>query len=480
MGCGSERSNSAKPRLLRIGFPSAPSALDPHLQDEWASRTILANTYEALVALDLNMKVAPQLAERWETVNLLTWRFQIRRDVAFHNGQLLSADDVIVSLERALNHPKSEVSGYILELESVKKVSDWEIEIVTRRPYPILLNKLSFIAIVPHDAPSVIENPIGTGPYRLVNHSAEDLRLQAFDNHWGGSPPTKDVIFRFYSNHQERLQAYLRGDLDFLYSFLVADLATFSEGIDHRFTTEPGLYIAYLQFRVDRPPFDDLRIRQAINLAIDRERLVKDAASGMAQPASQLLSPQVFGYVPNLPVTATDPAKARALLREAGYPDGIDLEIYLREGRTGRALITQLEEVGIRLKPIVLEWPELYAKLQAGEEVGFYLGSWGCPSGDASELFDSKVHTYDPKRSYGMSNSMGYSNPILDGLIEDAGSTFSVEERKEVFARAMSILQKDLPIIPLMVDDYVYLISPDLEWTSRLDGRILAQDMRFK
>ncbi len=479
LGCGDPEFVSSESRILRVSLPAAPSALDPHLQDEWASRTILSHVYDSLVALDANMKVAPQLAERWETVGQLTWRFHIRHDVKFQDGRPLTADDVVASLRRSRHHPGSEISSYLLEVESVEKLGDWQVEIRTRRPYPILLNKLSFVAIVPQDAPSVIEAPVGTGPYRIESHSGDEIILRAFDNYWGSIPPIKRVSFLFLNNHRNRLEAFLRGDIDLIYSFVVADLADFPDVLDQQFVSEPGLYIAYLQFRVDRPPFNDLRIRQAINLAIDRERLVEDAAEGAAQPASQLLSPQIFGYVPDLPVTQADPVKARALLEEAGYPDGIDLNIHLREGRTGQALIAQLNEVGIRLNPTVMAWPDLYAKLQTGE-VDFYLGSWGCPSGDASELFDNKVHTLVPGGPYGTSNSMGYSNPILDGFIEDASATFSVEERKAVFARAMSILQEDLPIIPLLVDDYIYLVSPDVEWTSRLDGRVLAQEMSFR
>ena len=122
LSCGDPEFSSSESRILRISLPAAPSALDPHLQDEWASRTILSHVYDSLVTLDANMKVAPQLAERWETVGQLTWKFHIRHDVKFQDGRPLTADDVVASVRRSLHHPGSEISSYLIEVESVEKI----------------------------------------------------------------------------------------------------------------------------------------------------------------------------------------------------------------------------------------------------------------------------------------------------------------------------------------------------------------------
>ena len=332
---------------------------------------------------------------------------------------------------------------------------------------------------MPQNTPLVIENPVGSGPYQFVSGTESEIQLETHTDYWGRIPPIKRVTFKIITDNAARLASYFRGELDFVTSFWGEDLSEYSGSIGSQFLSEPGVYVSYFQFRIDRPPFNDRRIRQAINLAINREELLKQAASGMAHPASQLLSPQVFGYVPGLRVPNPDPEKARALLREAGYHQGLEIEVHQRMGRrSGRALVSQLEKVGIRMNLVELEWPELYAKLHAGE-IDSYIGSWGCPSGDASELFDNKVHTADPNGVYGQSNTSGYSNPLLDGLIEDAGSTFSVKERKEIFSQATKILLEDHAIIPLLVSDQVYMVSPELTWEPRLDGLVLAHDMSF-
>ena len=366
---------------------------------------------------------------------------------------------MVASIRRALSHPRSEISSLILEIDSVEKVGDWAVEIATRQPYPILLNKLSFVLIVPQDAPSVIEVPVGTGPYRFENQSENRIEVRGFHDYWGSVPQIDTVNFSFIEDTQDRLDTYFRGDAHFVYGVLDDDLARYPQRTDYQLFSETSVYISYLQFRVDRPPFDNPLVRQAFNLAIDRDRLASETASHNARPASQFLSPQVFGFVPDLPIVKADPEKARALLVEAGYSEDVEWEAYFLGRPVEKALETQLAEVGIHIKPVFLERSVLFQKLERNE-VDLLRSSWGCPGGDASEFFDNVVHSVDPTNSYGGANSSGYSNLLLDGLIEDAGRTFNVGERREIFARATSILLEDMPLIPLLMGDDTFLTSP--------------------
>ncbi|HVR11600.1 MAG TPA: ABC transporter substrate-binding protein [Thermoanaerobaculia bacterium] len=464
---------------LRLVFHSDPQGLDPHLHDEVATHWVLDNVYDSLVTFDADMHVRPALAIGWDNPDDLTWRFQLRPGVRFQDGQPLAAADVAVSLERARSHPQSKMSGYLVEVAAVRAVAPRIVEVQTRRPYPILLNKLTFIAIVPRNVPSRIVKPLGTGPYRFVSYTpGRGLELAAFGGGWSATQELEPrVSIGFESDAAKRVQALTSGRAD-----LVAELPTqyadrlrASPGCAVR--SAGGLAVNYLQPRVDSPPFSDPRVRRAISLAVDREALVRAMLHGRGAPAGQMVGPKVFGYAPEIRPPRRDLAAARQLLAAAGYPGGLDAVLEYRDGQDVAALREQLAEAGIRLRPQARPWSQLYPRLLRGQ-VAFYYGSWQCSSGDASDLFDNKVHTRDPARGYGDSNSNGYSNPALDKLIESSGATLDMNERRRILESAMRLLDADLPLIPLAIPFNLFGVRTTLAWAPRLDARIQAAGMR--
>jgi peptide/nickel transport system substrate-binding protein len=198
---------------------------------------------------------------------------------------------------------------------------------------------------------------------------------------------------------------------------------------------------------------------------------------GRGRPANQMVSPQVFGFVVGLAPTMPDPEQARALLAQAGYSRGLELAIDHRAGRDIEGLRAQLAGIGIQLQPRPRPWDQLYPRLLAGE-VDFYYGSWICSSGDASDLFDTKVHSKDPAAGYGASNSNDYANPELDRWIEASGMTLSMAERRRIFERCMRLLAADLALIPLVAPFQLHGLRHDLEWQPRLDGYLFTAEMR--
>jgi peptide/nickel transport system substrate-binding protein len=464
---------------LRLVFHSDPQQLDPHLHDEVATHWVLDNIYDSLVTFDADMHVRPVLAAGWDNPDDLTWRFQLRPGVRFQDGRPLGAADVVVSLERARSHPQSKMSGYLVEVATVRAVDRHTVEVQTRRPYPILLNKLTFIAIVPLDAPPLIVKPVGTGPYRFVSYTpGRRLELEAWDGSWhAGADLEPRVSIGFESDAAKRVERLTSGGADLVAEMpsQFADRVKSAPGCAVR--SAGGLAVNYLQPRVDARPFSDPRVRRAISLAVDREALVRAMLHGRGAPAGQMVGPKVFGYAPEIRPPRRDLAAARQLLAAAGYPGGLDAVLEYRDGQDVGVLQAQLAEAGIRLRPRPRPWSELYPRLLRGQ-VAFYYGSWQCSSGDASDLFDNKVHTRDPARGYGDSNSNGYSNPALDKLIESSGATLNMNERRRILERAMRLLDADLPLIPLAVPFNLFGVRTSLAWAPRLDARILAADMR--
>jgi peptide/nickel transport system substrate-binding protein len=478
-GCaGCADGGGASRRPLRMVFHSDPQGLDPHLHDEVATHWVLDNIYDTLVELDAEMRVHPALAERWENPDDLTWRFRLRPGVVFQDGRRLGAEDVAVSLRRAREHPRSKMSGYLVEVQSVRTVDQLTVEIQTRRPYPILLNKLTFIAVVPRDAPPRISRPLGTGPYRFVSYApGRSLELRAFPRHWRGGAVEPRVSVGFESDAVKRVQLLTSGRADLIAELPSQDADRVAAAPGCEVRVAGGLAVSYLQPRLDVPPFADPRVRRAISLAMDREALVQVMLLGRGAPAGQMVGPKVFGYAPEIRPPRRDLAAARRLLAEAGYPGGVDAVLEYRAGQDVAALCAQLAEAGIRLRPAPRQWSELYPRLLQGA-VGFYYGSWQCSSGDASDLFDNKIHSRDPARGYGGSNSNHYSNPALDRLIESSGATLSMSERRRILESAMRALDADLPLIPLAISYNLLGVRRGLEWAPRSDFRLHFAELR--
>ncbi len=463
---------------LRMVFHSDPQGLDPHLHDEVSTHWVLDNIYDALVGFDADMSVRPALALGWENPDDLTWRFQLRPGVLFQDGRKLEAKDVVASLNRARSHPQSRMSGYLVEVALVRALDPQTVEVRTRRPYPILLNKLTFIAIVPRDAPPLIANPLGTGPYRFVSYRAgRDLDLAAFRRNWRGGAIEPRVSIGFESDSARRAERLIAGRADLIAELPSADAERVAAAPGCEVRSAGGLAVAYLQPRLDLHPFTDLRVRRAISLALDRNALVKAMLGGHGAPAGQLVGPKVFGYAPDLQPPRRDLAAARRLLAESGHAAGIDVPIEYRAGQDIEPLRAQLAEAGIRVRPQPRQWNVLYPRLLRGD-VGFYYGTWQCSSGDASDLFDNKIHTRDPVRGYGDSNSNRYSNPALDRLIESSGATLNMNQRGRILESAMRMLDADLPLIPLVIPYNLYGVRRGLEWEPRLDFRFHAADVR--
>jgi peptide/nickel transport system substrate-binding protein len=245
VACGHGADNGRA--ALRLVLHSDPQGLDPHLHDEVFTHSVLDNIYDSLAEFDASMKVVPALATSWDNPDELTWRFQLRPGVLFQDGRRLEAADVVASLERARTHPQSKMSAYLVEVASVNAVDSATVEIHTRRPYPILLNKLTFIAIVPRDAPARIELPVGTGPYRFVSYApGKQLELQTFAGSWhpGAREPVVDIGFE--SDARRRVEALLLHHADIVAElpYPYADRVAATAGLAVR--SSFGLAVTYL------------------------------------------------------------------------------------------------------------------------------------------------------------------------------------------------------------------------------------------
>lgn len=459
---------------LRIGFYAPPLGPDPHLYNEYVSFTVSAHVYETLTSLDPFLRVGPALAQSWDSPDEWTWRLHLRRGVRFHDGRPLTAADVAFSLERARSHPSSEYAGYLVTLQRVRVLDEATLELVTHRPNSMLLNKLAFIFIVPQGAPERIDQPLGTGPYRAHYQPDGSVRLTAFDGYWGPPPAEREALLTFFESRIGPARSLLAGEVD-----VVVDPAP--EEVQ-RLRAAPGIHITTLRspsvdilyMRLDAPPFSDVRVRQAIHLALDRPALVQTLLSGLGQASAQPVSRGTFGFDPDAKPPSRDLAAARRLLAQAGYPGGFDVALELRDDLRADSIAAQLADAGLRvtLKPARAD--ALLKRLASGEARFAYL-TLLCDSGDASDTFESALHSR--ARGFGASNYAGYGNRALDELIETSAGTRQLGERRRLLQQCTRLAMKDLPMIPLFERDWSFAFREDVRWETRADGRLLASDL---
>ncbi|HSD65671.1 MAG TPA: ABC transporter substrate-binding protein [Vicinamibacteria bacterium] len=474
--CGAGPSRTPAPPL-RVGLYAAPLSLDPHLENEFLTSGILANAFEGLTSLDAAMRAEPALAVSWDTPSPRTWRFRLRPGVRFQDGYPVGAADVVWSLDRARRHPRSGVAHYLADVVAVQALAADVVEIRTQASTSLLLNRLAFIAIVPRSSPDEIRTPVGTGPYRLEPANLpRELTLRRSDVYWGRRPPEPIVRLRVVPDQGRTRAMLLAGELDVALNLAPEEADRMRSEACCRVVAQPAVTVETLLFRVDRPPFRDLRVRRALHLALDRPALAERNLMGWGEPASQLASPWVVGFAPRLRAPARDVSEARRLLAEAGYPRGLSSTLVYREDRRGDEIRRQLAEAGMAVTLRPRPWGEVLGRLRSGEAHLYYV-AFIADTGDAGDILDSAIHTPDPAAGLGVDNHSGYSSPEVDRLLDEARAAPTLLDRRQALQTAMERIMVDLPMVPLVVPDDLYVLRRGIAWTPRLDGRILAADL---
>lgn len=471
-GAAASRANALP---IRVAVGSDLVTADPHLHDEFVTRRILDNVFESLATFDEEMRVRPSLAERWETPDETTWRFHLRRGVVFHDGRPLSAEDVVASLERAREHPRSMTRHYVGMVSHARALGPGLVEVRTSGRSPLLLQKLVQVSIVPAGSPPSIEQPIGTGPYRFAGRAVgREVRLSPNPAHWQRAP-TSDLVFVVLPRDTDRVAALCEGTVDIVAQLNPGDLPADTHGGRCQFGWRSSLMVALLGLRVDRPPFSDVRVRRAVHRGLDRAALASSILGGRLASIGQLAGPQVLGWADDLPPPAVDARQARAWLAEAGHPAGLDVDLHLG---TDRSLLepvaAQLGQAGVRVRLAPQSWNELYGRLLAfdSDAPSLFFFRFTYSSGDASDLFDTLLHSHDPGRGWGTFNVSRYSSREMDALLERAATTLEARQRRETLAEAMRLAMRDLPLVPLWEEGRGFGMRDDIVWHPRADGRI--------
>ncbi|GGK31909.1 ABC transporter substrate-binding protein [Salinarimonas ramus] len=487
-------------KTLTVGLTADAVHLDPQAGEELSSNIMFYHIYDPLIRRDANLEFGPGLAESWELVDDTTWRFSLRDDVVFHNGEPFTADDVVFTLERL---KASLMANLAKNIESFSAIDDHTVEIKTFQPYAALPNDLAAILILNREhVTSVGEEqvdlqPVGTGPYELEEWVKEDrLVLEANEEYWAGAPEIDRVVFRPITNPATRTAALLTGELDIVQDLSVRDVERVRREDGFEVITRPSLLnlVLALDMReksptipLDTNPMQDRRVREAIARAIDVDTLSKVVMNGLSTPSEQYVPETHIGYVEGASFREMYPfdvERARELMAEAGYPDGFEMTLdatnnrYVNDAQIAQALASMLSQIGIDLELNLMPRANFFGYIRVpSEQSSFIMSGWDVPSGDAGSMYAVMFYTRGVKEGYGQVNRGSYSNPEVDRLVEAADSTPRIEERDAHLQEATKILLEDIPMIPVHYEQDIYAARDGVVFEPRTDKFLWAYEM---
>lgn len=517
----------AAAQSLTIGLASEPTAADPHYHKVTTNDAFSAHIFESLINRNAQMELIPGLAQSWRAVDDNTWELKLRQGVKFSNGEPFTSKDVLFTLCRVLNNETNVSRSYMEPAQSFSDVQtpdDYTVIIKSERPIPTMPNELArslpiiWSGIAKFDklrfAPKEgcgVTSPwptvadfntgklsIGTGPYKLKSYvKGTGIEMERNEAYWGTKPHWKSVKMVPVPNAGPRLTGLMSGDYDVIESPAARDLPRIKDNSKLDFVATPSTRLIFFQpdaGRAQSPfakaadgknPLQDLRVRQAINMAIDRKAIVQRLMDGMATVANQYMPTGMFGSLDKPAEIKFDPEGAKKLLAEAGYPQGFELTLtttndrYINDGQIAQAVAQYLTRIGIKTT-VDAQAAAIYFPKRAKREFSFAMGGWPSENGEASGLFQYWVATTDKDKGLGTSNYGGFSLPAFDQVFVPAMAQMDASARKAAYQQATQIALANVPLIPLHFESSIWAFKKGLSYEGRRDQYTLAMSVKPK
>ena len=457
--------------------------LDPHSQNHATTIAILQHTYESLVRYSKDYKIEPSLAESWKELSPTQWRFNLRKGVKFHDGSPFTADDVVFSFGR-LKQPQGTMQIYVANIAEVKKVDDYTVDFILSGPHPVLLQNISDFRIMSKswseknrsqniqdykqkEETYASRNTNGTGPYIIKGWEPDKRIVFELNKNWWGKIDgnVTDVIYTPIKSDATRVSALLSGEVD-----LVTDLPT--QDVE-RLRKEPKIkvldghevrtiFIGMDQFNDElkyssvkgKNPFKDIRVRKALNMAVDREAIKKITMRGLSIPAGLMIAPGVHPYSKQLDIVPKyDPAAAKKLLAEAGYPNGFEFTLdcpinrYVNDEKICQSLISMWARAGLNVKLNAMQFATYIPKLLQLDTSAYMLG-WGVPTFDGLYMLQSLVRTKTTGAD-GSFNQGRVSDKKLDGMIDQIKVETDTKKRDALLKESLEITRDQYYYVPV-------------------------------
>jgi peptide/nickel transport system substrate-binding protein len=454
---------AAKEKTLTIAEGVGPETLDPHRSTVQAVLNISMAICEPLAWLDYStMEVKPNLALSWKILDDVTWEVKLRQGIKFTNGEAFNAECVKYAVERIKDPElKSPTSISVRAIKEVKVVDDYTVHLITNGPAPTLPMHLTRFGMVPPKYTKSIglvefgKNPIGTGPFMLSKWVKDEyVEIKANPNYWKGPAKLDKVVYKSIPETLTRMGALRNGEVDMVSGVLMEEIPVLQKQKGLKVVEIPSLRTMFVQFNMTKDsPVLDKRVRQAMNYAVDVDAIIKNILGGHAiRLKGQILSREYLGFNPNLNAYPYDPAKARALIKEAGA-ENYEFTLMASQGRYARDkeiaefIGHQLNSAGIKTKVQVMEWGGFLAKLLAKEL--FPLGMWGAATVPAADVFLGAMVLEGG--AYAV-----YVNPEFKKVFGEAAIALDEKKSKELWNKTAEILHDDPPCIFLYQQVSIY------------------------
>lgn len=479
---------TASAETLRIGYSADPETLDIHEQLSGGMLRFSHLAFDPLVRWTKDFQFEPRLATEWEQIDDTHLRLTLREGVTFHSGNEFTAQDVVWTIERLQESP--DYRAIFEPIASVDAVDDYTVEITTNEPYPILLNIATYIfpmdsefysgetdggkakaEIVKAGDSYASRNASGTGPF-MVTDRRQGVRVdfKRFEDYWDTESEgnVSEIILTPISENASRVAALLSGGVDFIDAVPPNDLDRVRETEGVNLVEVPGTRIIGFQLNEDRvEAFQDVRVRQAVDLAINQEGIADRLMRGFATPAGQLSAEGYAGYNPDL-VPRYDIERAQELMSEAGYEDGFTVDMiapnnrYVNDAQIAQAVANMLSQINIsvnlRTMPLAQYWPEYDERGSDMAMVG-----WHSDTEDTANLFQYLTFCNDEETGAGQYNYGNYCNEEIDALVTEADSETDLEKRAEMLQEAEAMLYEDVGYITLHWQNLAYAAADGVE-----------------
>ncbi|MCP1670839.1 ABC transporter substrate-binding protein [Kerstersia gyiorum] len=499
-------SGTAFAQTLTIGFADPISSVDPQLNNHAGDRSLALHFWDSLVESRDGGKLLPALAESWQALDPTTWEFKLNPAIKWQDGTPVSAEDILFSFERARNVPGSvaSYSGALRSVAAVESPDPHTVIVKTKAPSPNLPLEIASIYVVSKHVgeKSATEDynsgkaVIGSGPYKFVSYVPGDRTIMERNpDYRGPTPHWERVNYRYINNGAARTAALLAGDVDVIDKVAVTDVTKLKNTPTVEVYTYPGLRVLLLQpsFRpgsnefikdnagkpLPENPLLDVRVRQALSLAINRQAIVDRILQGTVTPANQWMPKDTFGFNPEIPEIPYDAAAAKQLLVDAGFPEGFQITIHVPGDRypqapeTAQAVAQFWARIGVKTHVEVVPW-SVYASRAGKNEFAVSVLAWGNGTGEAGYGLLQTLASNDPAQGRGISNWGRYSNAAVDKALDDANAEFDAERRAAIFQGAAKIVSDEVGQIPLFHYKNIWAAKKGLKVVPLLSDRTTA------
>ncbi|WP_417579370.1 ABC transporter substrate-binding protein [Pelagibacterium sp.] len=481
---------------LTVMQSEAPRSMDPGDQGATFTNALLAPVYEGLIARASDLSLQPGLATEWSPNDDGTeWTFKLREGVVFHDGTPFNADAVVYNFERHLDTDRGLAASGRLRtfLESVEKIDENTVKFTLFHPYPSFLNILTtnggqIVSPTADEAGNLGAASVGTGPFEMTEYRSGEYVLQEkFADYWGGEDERVDAIRWTWSSEPSVLSMALQtGDADVINPVPPAFAAAIDANPELELTVSDGSAVFWVALNTQSEALEDVRVRQALNFATDKDGIINAIMSGYAMPANSPLASVAEGYNPDLDPYPLDLDRARELLEEAGFADGFSMSVVVQEqeARIAEVLQAMWGEIGVELNVLRMEsgvWSDAAfgdPEKKAEDGVDAVIASWSSGVNGPDLQFRPLYHT--ESFAPGSANLGFYQNDEFDRLLDEAAASVDEDARNEIYGDLQEMINQDAPHVLLYFSQDLYATRAGVEDVWMIPGGLVRVDSATK